>query len=272
MKQEPPVVKQEPTSYPEYPGSSNQSGSRNNVVPATYDTSTAAASARAAQNLQEKFGSVANVQVSQLQAQAQLAQKSNPQQSMNDTRQQYSQQMANTMKQQQQQQRANNMSNLGPPQQRASVASAQTDGANDWNNTVAERHTVSGEASHQADMTLRQQVEQNTLVMEGGGLMQPASKRKASAYPQQAALQKRSRSDVPQLDGTDLGDDVKADPDEDAINSDLDDPDDDAIGETEDDPSTGELMLCTYEYFLPFLALLSSNLPTSPSNTFFLSF
>ena len=241
VKQEPPIIKQEPV-YPEYSSTANQSGGRNNV-PSSYGAPNATAAARAAGHLHEKFGGAASAQVNQLQAQAHLAQKSNPPPSQAaDARQQYNQQMANAMKQQQ---HANNM----PPQQRAPVAAAQTDGSSDWDATVEERRTVTHTSTREADLTIRQMVEQNALQMEGGGLMLPASER-ANTRSQLVSAQKQPSKGIPQVDGADLDDDVKAEADEDAINSDLDDPDDDAIGETEDDPSTGELMLCTYDVSL----------------------
>ena len=212
-------------------------------MPSTYDSSNAAASVRAAQNLQDKFGAAASPQISQLQAQAQLAQKANPGQSQMTTQQQYQQRLASTM--QQQQQRVNAMQNVTPAQQRASVAGAQTDGAGDWDAAVAQRRSVSDESAKAADGTLRQRVEQMAVEMEGGGLMLPASEKKARATAQSRVPQRKAATGVAQYDGAD--DDIKNDPDEDAINSDLDDPDDDVLGETEDDPSTGELMLCTYD-------------------------
>ena len=211
-------------------------------MPSTYDSSNAAASVRAAQNLQDKFGAAAGPQISQLQAQAQLAQRANPSQNaMNDPARQYQQRMASQM----QQQRANSMQNLPQGQQRAPVAGAQTDGADDWDSTIAQRRAVNDELNHAADMTIRERVEQAAIEMEGGGLMLPASERKKKNPVRQRQAKKHTTGGIAQYDG--LDDDVKEDPDEDAINSDLDDPDDDVLGEAEDDPSTGEHMLCTYD-------------------------
>ena len=160
-----------------------------------------------------------------------MAQKSNPTANQSgDVRQQYNHQQ--------------HIPNLA--QQRASVAAAQTDGAGDWGARVTERRAVTKHSNQEADVTIRQLVEQSALRMEGNGLMVPASER-ASTH-QLSSSQKQPTTGIPQLDGAELDDDVKAEPDEDAINSDLDDPDDDAIGETEDDPSTGELMLCSMSF------------------------
>ena len=201
-----------------------------------YGTPNPTAAARAAANLQEKFGGAASSQINQLQSQAHMAQKPNPTANQSgDARQQYNQQ-----------QHAN-MSNLA--QHRASVTTAQTDGAGDWDARVAERRAVTNKSSQEADVTIRQMVKQNALQMEGNGLMIPASER-VNTYSQMLSSQKHSATGITQLDGAELDDDVKEDPDEDAINSDLDDPDDDAIGETEDDPSHGELMLCIEQHHL----------------------
>lgn len=175
-----------------------------------------------------------------------MAQKPNPTQGqMSSAQQQYKQQLAAS--QMNQQRAGNNTQGLTTPQQRASVTNAQTDGPSGWDATLLQRRAVSDESSKIAETTIRQRIQQTVLEIEGGGLMLTASERKAKLRPRHRTAKKSTTTAaISQLDGPD-DDEIKADPDEDAINSDLDDPDDDAIAETEDDPSTGELMLCTYD-------------------------
>lgn len=145
------------------------------------------------------------------------------------------------------------------------------DGANDWNAMVAQRRA---EASNnrtgmsEADLTFRQQVEQMSRVMEGGGLMLPLSER--PKYPQverQNAVRSKEeaghnssltatqpdKDDLFQYDGANDSDDenIKDDPDleddEDAINSDLDDPEEDIVDDGEEEAQKGQIMLCTYD-------------------------
>ncbi|KAL9117179.1 MAG: hypothetical protein Q9187_006288, partial [Circinaria calcarea] len=122
-----------------------------------------------------------------------------------------------------------------------------------------------------ADMTIRQQVEQMSHDMEGGGLMmtlserakQPIHKKRKATLGLMASGSRNGPSTgqaaaqtprVSQLDGPDDTDEddktgIKSDieEDEDAINSDLDDPDDNVVDENEDDTQQGQIMLCTYD-------------------------
>ena len=236
-----------------------------------YNNHNQAALQRAQQQLHEKFGDSASVQVNQLQARANLAsqggqqQRALPnQQSLSDEqRRQLSDQQRKMFIQQRQQYH-----------QRATVNNTQTDGAAEWDAMVAQRRAEALESDGpriEADLSLRQQVEQMSHDMEGGGLMMPLSEysqkpvsKKRKVLPNIAILTNgpsellAAESDCvsrpPQFDGTDDTDDddkagIKDDPDidEDAINSDLDDPDDNVVDETEEDGQQGQIMLCVYD-------------------------
>jgi len=162
------------------------------------------------------------------------------------------------------------------------VDNSQTDGADDWDVMVAERRAAALQSGcYDADMTIRQQVEQMGQSMEGGGLMMtmaereklpnPRKKRRVVPEPEvadgsssvsdmTAAHSARPSPTIPQYDGNldDSDEDdktgVKNDPDpdlddedEDAINSDLDDPDDNVVADQDEDGNAGEIMLCTYD-------------------------
>lgn len=246
-----------------------------------------AALQRAGQHLQEKFGDSASTQVNQLQQRAALASQSGPQprsqpgqagppHSEEQRRALQEQQRRMFMQQQAQQQRQQQQQYQGlqHAQQRAAVNNNQTDGSADWDAMVAQRRAdaLNGDAGRaDADMTIRQQVEQMGHDMEGGGLMmtlserakQPVHKKRMATSGPMASSSRNGLSTgraaaqtprVPQLDGPDDTDEddktgIKSDieEDEDAINSDLDDPDDNVVDENEDDTQQGQIMLCTYD-------------------------
>ena len=251
-----------------------------NGLPLSYGNP--AALQRAAQQLQEKFPASANVQVNQLQARAAMAQQgAQPQRRpqnipMSDVEKQ---QLADHQRRMQEQQRRDQQyHHLQQAQQRAAVNNSQTDGAADWDMMVAQRRAdaqkVQG-GTYDADLTIRQQVEQMNRAMEGGGLMLPLSeqpkqpvpkKRKVTAasvdhkrFGELASAQHANVDGgpkVPQFDGPNesdsddkggIKDDPEVDDDEDAINSDLDDSDDNAVDETEVEGQNGQIMLCTYD-------------------------
>ena len=242
-----------------------------NGLPPNYGNTVA--QQRAAQNLQQKFGAGANVQISQLQAQAAMGTPGGqPQRSpMNIqlhpqmTTEQQRQEQAELKRRQAQQ-----YQNHQQAQQRPIINNAQTDGADDWEGYVAQRRldaSKSPERTLEADLTIRQQVEQMNRSMEGGGLMMPlAEQPKLSQIKKRKMLgSEASRSNrypapgVPQFDGTnddDNDEDDKTgikdelfgdDDDDDAINSDLDDPDDNIIEEEPAEGQPAQIMLCTYD-------------------------
>ena len=255
------------------PGSYDTSGiPHSNVLTGNYGN--AIAQQRAAQKLQDKFGPSANLQINHLQGLGNAGQQPhrNPQniQLPHQNSEQQRREYADHQRQQNQQQYES--LRQAQQQQRSGVSSAQTDGASDWSAMVAQRRADALEnpgSMYEADMTMRQRLEQMNHSMEGGGVMMPLSER-----PKQLPAKKRKPtqpsplsashqsvvaahhialsdsshvslttahaaklSKIPQLDGLDDDDDddkagIKDDPDlddEDAINSELDDPDDDNI-------------------------------------------
>lgn len=248
---------------------------------------------RAAEQLQQRFGAQANAQISQLHARAAMAaQGAIPQQrpqgmQIPTLRTQQSQHMADQQRQhqhaqEQARQQQQQYQHLQQAQQRASINSAQTDGAGDWDTMVAERRAAALQqgpsAIYAADTTIRQQVEQMGQAMEAGGLLLPLSERAKQPQPKKrrvavdtaapttavspspsassSSLQaNHARPSMPQVDGGNDSDSddkagIKDDPDvddEDAINSELDDPDDNVVEEQDEDGNTGQIMLCTYD-------------------------
>ena len=256
-----------------------QQGFQNNGLPPTYGNTIA--QQRAAANLQQKFGAGANVQISQLQAQAAMGTPGvQPQRSPMNI--QLPPQMTDQQRQEQaeykRRQQAQQYQNLQHAQQRPMVNNAQTDGADEWDGYVAQRRLDASKDPnqvHEADLTIRQQVQQMNRSMEGGGLMMPLSdqsklpqlkKRKnihaetgpSTSSPNPAAAQTAGSQPVSrilQMDGNEDDDeddktgikDELFDDDEDAINSDLDDPDDNVIEEEPEDGRPQQIMLCTYD-------------------------
>ena len=201
---------------------------------------------RAAQALQQKFGSQAAGQVAQLQGGAALPRSGAPQAgaSTGDVKP--------------------TLNSLQDAQYRSSLPASQTDGANDaladWKAEVARRR-AEAVANPDGDRMFREHVLAMQQRMEGGGLMmpleeryqpKPSAKRKVNAaFAESAANATSSESTISapptmrQYDGVD-DDDLKDEDDEDAINSDLDDPDE-LAGDPEADAETDQAMLCTYD-------------------------
>lgn len=265
----PPSLPQQPTS------SSNATAEsvRIKAEPTTYDTpaigqtngipayGSSVAQQRAAHNLAQKFGSGANLQINQLQAQNGIM-ASGQQQSGLQNIQLPSRDIVNNQARQAQSQ---HYQNLQQAQQRPGVISGQTDGADDWNAMVTERRAAASSNSTRnafAGLTLMQQANELSQSLEGGGLMLPLTERpkpspavnhkvgKAEAGSSQPAAAPR----IARYDGIDEDSEdemIKDDPglldDEDAINSDLDDPDDNVVEEADEEGQRGQIMLCTYD-------------------------
>ena len=259
-----------------------QQGFQTNGLPSNYGNTIA--QQRAAANLQQKFGADANVQISQLQAQAAMGTPSGqPQRGPMNI--QLPPQISDRQRQEQaelkRRQQAQQYQNLQHAQQRPLVNNSQTDGADEWEGYVAQQRLDASKdpnKAYEADLTIRQQVEQMNRSMEGGGLMMPLAdqpkllqlkKRKtvdveagsSSSYSNLVAAQSsdpKHLPSIPQLDGeeeddeddddkTGIKDELFDDDDEDAINSDLDDPDDNVIEEEPEDGRPQQIMLCTYD-------------------------
>lgn len=166
------------------------------------------------------------------------------------TQDQYRQAMASQTAQQQRFQNQNG------------VNGAQTDGAGDKMveaDGVIKQFDANGKEVSmgrvEIDHMIRQQIQSMGQSMEGGGLMIPLHK---AVKPDQGRIRKTKapKSHASQLDGqgSDDDEDTKTgilekyeDPDEDAINSDLDDPDDGLNDEEDDDEGMGHIMLCMYD-------------------------
>jgi transcription initiation factor TFIIA large subunit len=162
------------------------------------------------------------------------------------------------------------------PQQHGSISTAQTDGAGDgeemqWFDIMAIRRSCSKPDRIEADHMLRGQLE-GTIAMTDSGLMLPLdeqlrlTKKKRKLMTQRMTALSITESSpsvstrdasVPQYDGGDDDDSeeekrnkakIRADEDEDAINSDLDDDDEEAaeVADSGDGP-VGETILCTYD-------------------------
>jgi transcription initiation factor TFIIA large subunit len=237
-----------------------------------------AARQRAAQHLQNKFGSSANLQVNQLQAQAAMAgvvPPSQPQPSLPNIQlpAHYSEQQRKEFQDQKRQIQQHQYQSLQQAQQRPSIKGSQLDGADEWTTMVAQRRAeaiLHTSAKFEVDQTLREQVDQMSLAMEGGGLMMPLSEqpqhsqegtRKAGQHMVAASSSSSlgrilpfPQSVIAQYDGLKESDDehIKGDPDldddEDAINSDLDDPEENIVeDEGDEEGKQGQIMLCTYD-------------------------
>ena len=221
---------------------------------------------RAAANLQQKFGAGANVQISQLQAQAAIGTPGGqPQRGPMNI--QLPPQMTDQQRQEQAdfKRRQQSYQSLQQAQQQLVASNAQTDGAGDWDEYVAQRRLDAAKNPgkvHEADSTIRQRFEQMNRSMEGGGLMMPLAEQ-----PKQSHIMEHKRNTskagpsrapkLSQLDGvqddddeddkTGIKDELFDDDDEDAINSDLDDPDDNVIEEEPEEGRARQIMLCTYD-------------------------
>lgn len=226
---------------------------------------------RAAHNLAQKFGSTANVQINQLQAQAGIV-GPGPQGQHNVQNIQLPRQMSDQQRrefdEQKRQQQQRQYQGLQQSQQRPTVNGTQMDGTDDWNAMVAQRRVDASTKTFLADLTLRQRVQQMSHDMEGGGLMLPLSEQlnhphiekheptqprdETSSDPSLTTIQIKMAV-PPRFDGpNDSSDDnIKDDPDleddVDAINSDLDDPEEDVVDDGEEEAQKGQIMLCTYD-------------------------
>ncbi|KAI9682338.1 MAG: transcription factor IIA subunit alpha [Caeruleum heppii] len=241
------------------------------VPPPTQPTSTPlnnpqAAAQRAANLMHQKFGSQANNSIGAIQSGLTMPGARPAMPGVGNSHNGSAQPYAQTQSPPQQQQQRNGVD-------------TQTDGADDaWNAVLVQRDRQGGNAELarvEIDHMIRDQVEEMGRRMEGGGLMVPldertslqkSKKRKAAAlaglshtHPSWSADTSNSATEAPQLDGNlddsdsdtkenvHLGPDIKDDPDEDAINSDLDDPDDNLGRDEEDDAAMTQVMLCMYD-------------------------
>lgn len=252
------------------PGSSYNGQGLNQGIP-TYGNTIARQ--RAAQNLQNKFGSSANLQVNQLQAAAMgnvvPSSQSQPFVPNIQLPAHYSEQQKKEIQDQKRQLQQRQYQNVHQAQQRPTIKGSQLDGADEWTTMVAERRAealLNPAVNVEADQTLREQVDRMGLAMEGGGLMLPLAERptlssKKKSEVGQHALEASSISspgrvrssaawEISQYDGLKESDEepIKGDPDEDAINSDLDDPEENVVeDEGDEEGKRGQIMLCTYD-------------------------
>lgn len=152
-----------------------------------------------------------------------------------------------------------------PPMNKTQTDGAGDDPLSEWKAEVMRRRQAAERQNSEGDQLIREQIRLQMLRLEGGGLLRPldehqsprlANRRVGPSYPNQTAITATSLDQLPaceptvgrsraQFDGAD--DDVKAEDDEDAINSDLDDPDDPINEEHEGDDAVGQVMLCTYD-------------------------
>ncbi|KAL8798495.1 MAG: hypothetical protein Q9182_006618 [Xanthomendoza sp. 2 TL-2023] len=232
---------------------------------------------RAAQHLQQKYGQTANTQINQLQAQAAMSNQAYPQHQPTPqniqlpppmTEQQREQRRFLEEQRQRSMQQTRQLQELQQAQQtqhrpqppNAQVSSAQTDGAGEWEDMVAQRRAAAlndPSGTYAADITMRQKLAESSRLMEGGGLMLPLSEQPKRLPSQSRPFSHPRRSKPSQFDGPRDDSDEEAkgikneelgdDDDEDAINSDLDDPDDDVIEEEGEESNQGQIMLCTYD-------------------------
>lgn len=228
---------------------------------------------RAAQNLQNKFGSSANLQVNQLQAAAlgSVVPSSQSQPFVPNIQlpAQFTEQQKKDAQDQKRQIQQRQYQNVQQAQQRPTVKSSQLDGADEWTTMVAQRRAdalLHPGANVEADQTLREQVDRMGLAMEGGGLMLPLRERpkfpakanngmgqvvsEAGSSSSSQRIQPFPASAISQYDGLKESDEelIKGDPDEDAINSDLDDPEENVVDdEGDEEGKRGQIMLCNYD-------------------------
>jgi transcription initiation factor TFIIA large subunit len=124
------------------------------------------------------------------------------------------------------------------------VSAAQTDGAGDvqwaWQGTVDQIRDFEAERPV-ADGFFRSQMDATDAVANAGLMLNTAENRNALKKLQQQQAKAARRSGIPQVDGPD-------EEDEDAINSDLDDSEDEMEQEEDDDEGPlGEMILCTWD-------------------------
>lgn len=244
---------------------------------------------RAAAALSQKYGEAAAPQINQLTAHFNSphpGQRPSPNPGNIQLPPQMTDQQRREYAERQRQQQARQMQQAQQAQQRPAVGNAQTDGADEWNEMVAQRRAAAlaaPDATQVADLTMRERLEQMSHAMEGGGLMMPLSerpkqsqaKKRKAVVPAGASSLHRAMSatesndpirakGIPQLDGFGDSDSedksgIKPEPelpelpelfeddDEDAINSDLDDPDEEVVQEEQEDGQEGQIMVCTYD-------------------------
>lgn len=214
---------------------------------------------RAMQNIQQKFGSDAQLQINRLQQQSAMNAPPAPPSQRSPMAGQFAQGGPMNEKRadlaEYHRLQGQTQSNMKLPSQQQPVANnAQTDGAGDWDAFVSQRRQ-SPEGREGADLTIRQRLEQAELANEGGGLLLPVSEQRKKLPPKSDTASARP-SRPSQFDGVDEDEDIKADTrddlfdddeDADAINSELDDPDDNAIEEEQDEGRPNQVMLCTYD-------------------------
>ncbi|BDD57315.1 hypothetical protein MAP00_002687 [Monascus purpureus] len=226
----------------------------NGMIPA-HSSSSQSARERAATMLHQRYGAAAANSVSQLQAQSHMT-------------------LGLPGHQQQRPQGSHVPNGQGPithQHHQPPMNKTQTDGAGDdplseWKAEVMRRRQAAERQNSEGDQLIREQIRLQMLRLEGGGLLRPldehqsprlASRHVGPSYPNQTAITATSLDQLPgceptvgklraQFDGAD-DNDVKAEDDEDAINSDLDDPDDPINEEHEGDDAVGQVMLCTYD-------------------------
>lgn len=266
------------------------------ALPANFQNNIAAQ--RAAQALSQKYAHTAQSQIAQLQAQGdskhsqpqstgqpsrpvgapgnvQLPTPQNSEQARREyaerQRQQQAQQLRNMQAQSQQRQQAPTQQ---PTQRPTPLGAAQMDGAAEWDAYVTKRRLAAAD-SHKVDATLRQQLEETSSSMEGGGFMAPlaqGSTSRRSHHPPQPThcpsfttstsnaliaaqvdgptsndfddIHDRKHKGDPSSSGMNSGDEEE---DVDAITSDLDDPDDNNIVGEEEEEENGQIMVCTYD-------------------------
>lgn len=210
-------------------------------------------------NLRQKFGADATAQINQIQSQ--MLSTGQGRAPVNPSRPDMTpeQQRAQHAEFQRRQQAAQYQQHMQHARQYPAANTTQTDGTQDWNGFVADRRARAPDTTQEADLSIRQQIEQSNRQNEGGGLMMPFADQ--STVPQVKRRKIDSEGDsssglkLAQVDGGDDDDeDTKGhikdelfDDDEDAINSDLDDPDDNEIEEEQDDGKPQQVMLCTYD-------------------------
>ncbi len=149
---------------------------------------------------------------------------------------------------------------------RSPLVNAQTDGAapsdddddDDVKDFIKNNLSLVDSGPLAYDRMLRSQIEQVSRQMDSGLLIPPdekwgrkANKRKASKVKNAASSSRQNRSSAPgelgtisQMDGEIDYDEER---DEDAINSDLDDSEDELAKGDDDDDEFGETMLCLYD-------------------------
>lgn len=226
---------------------------------------------RAIANLQQKFGPEANAQVNQINSQMLPNGQVRPPQNVNHPRPSLTPEQQRLQQEEyQRRQHAAAYEQMRRMAPTPSAANSRTDGSEEWTNYVAQKRQQAAETTRQADVNIRQHVEQQNRAMEGGGLMKPLSeqsdlpqlkRRKVDTGEDNGSSHASQPPPISQMDGEEADDDdadgrppVKReekdelfdDADDDAINSDLDDPDDNEI-EEQDDGEPKQIMLCTYD-------------------------